>query len=125
MNGVCRFPSLFILQKNQSQYQWWKIPTKRKIKPKRKKNHCIKLINTFCHYYPKKKILIIEWKVQSYIKKLTSSRESTGVGKKNWKIIKEKTNSSFFFFFFSDMGSVVCLCVLILIQTIYKNIKLN
>lgn len=101
-----------------------KYPQKEKLNPKEKKNHCIKLINTFCHYYPKKKNLIIEWKVQSYIKKLTSSRESTGVGKKNWKIIKEKTNSSFFFFF-SDMGSVVCLCVLILIQTIYKNIKLN
>lgn len=40
----------------------------KKIKPKRK-NHCIKLINTFCHYY-QKKILIIEWKVQSYIKKV-------------------------------------------------------
>lgn len=53
----------------------------KKIKPKRK-NHCIKLINTFCHYY-QKKILIIEWKVQTYIKKkLTSSRESTGVEKK-------------------------------------------
>ena len=72
--------------KNQSQYQWWKIPTKRKLNPK-EKNHCIKLINTFCHYYKKKiiiiiRIIIIEWKVQSYIKKLTSSRESTGVEKK-------------------------------------------
>ena len=85
MNGVCRFPSLFILQKNQSQYQWWKIPTKRKIKPKRKKKSLHKIDKYFLSLLPQKKNLIIEWKVQSYIKKLTSSRESTGVGKKTGK----------------------------------------
>lgn len=62
-----------------------KYPQKEKLNPKEKKKSLHKIDKYFLSLLPKKKILIIEWKVQSYIKKLTSSRESTGVGKKTGK----------------------------------------